>query len=107
MTRPDIEREACCRDREYGWLLDDVAVLGLHGGLIPATLIDQLPPARALLHVRLALQGYARLETGDLVDLVDAAHLAIGNRDAAAPGWWSRFLAAKHLSEPVTIPVTV
>lgn len=105
MTRPDEHPAPCCRDREIGWLLDDLAVLGIYGGLIPASLIDQLPPTRALLHVRIALQGFARLETGNLNDLVDAAHLAIGNHDAAQPGWWTRFLTAKHLSVPVTIPV--
>lgn len=85
---------ACCNDRETGWLIDDLAVLGLHGGVIPASLLDQIPPSRALLHTRMALQGRARLGDLTVEELAEATRLALIEQGRPWRGWWSRYLQA-------------
>ena len=92
MTSPDDMKNPCCHDRERVWLLEDIAVCGVYGGTIATHLLDQLPPAKALLFVRLALNGEARLERGTLADLINAANKAVGNASLSAPGWWTRHL---------------
>jgi hypothetical protein len=100
MTAPAELRTACCHDREAGWLLDDIVTAGVYGGMIPTAVLDQLPPSRALLYVRLALESSARLEHGTLDDLVHAARHAVGNSAGSRPGWWSRWLDRP----PVRVP---
>lgn len=100
MTGPEDRKEPCCRDRNRVWLLEDIAVCGVYGGTIAAHMLDQLPPAKALLFVRLALEGDARLERGTLADLAEAAGRAVGNAALSAPGWWTR-----HLDTVGVLPV--
>lgn len=93
MTRPG-ERERCCDSREQLWLLEDIITAGVYGGMIPTAALDQLPPHRALLFTRIALDGAGSLERGDLQLLVEAAGRAVGNPALSAPGWWTRHLNA-------------
>ena len=87
------ERDCCERGRSV-WVMDEIALAGKHGWVIPDTLIDQLPPWRANLYVTCAVQGGARLEHGATLEVLDAATRASSLMDPAA-GWWSRYLAGQ------------
>lgn len=77
--------QCCLRRATWIWAMDDIILNTADGRPIPTDAVDQLPPWRAVMCVRLAARAGGTMQHGDLEKLEAAARAAGGH---AEPGWW-------------------
>jgi hypothetical protein len=80
-----------CRHRDQQALTDELLLNTIDRKPLRTDTIDQLPPWRARMIVRVCLAAGAQLQHGD-PDQFDTAARAAGREDASQAGWWRRAL---------------
>ena len=94
-----------CRHGEQQALTDDLLLSAGSRGVLRTNTIDQIPPWRARMIVRVCLAAGATLEHGD-PETFDQAACAAGREDASQHGWWRRALGLEPRPEPYVPPPT-
>lgn len=100
MTEPC---EDCRHHRRQQALSDDLHLAVIDRKPLRTNTIDQIPPWRARMIVRVCLAAGAELEHGD-PDQFDQAARAAGREDAGQTGWWRRALGMQPREEPPPPP---
>lgn len=90
-----------CRHQQA--LTDDLHLAVIDGKPLRTNTIDQIPPWRARMVVRVCLLAGAALEHGD-PETFDQAARAAGREDASQTGWWRRALGLEPRPEPYEPP---
>jgi hypothetical protein len=80
-----------CRHSEHQAHTDDLLLSTIDRQPLRTNTVDQLPPWRARMIVRVCLAAGAELEHGD-PETFDQAARAAGREDASQHGWWRRAL---------------
>ena len=99
MSEPCVK----CRHGEQQALTDDLLLSAGDRTPLRTNTIDQLPPWRARMIVRVCLLAGGRLEHGD-PETFDLAARQAGREDASQTGWWRRALGLETRPEPYQPP---